>query len=61
MLIQKLGITRQSVKLSDNVDFVYFERPGTPLHLQVLFNYGARHVSSEKSGLAHFTEHMLLV
>lgn len=55
------NITKHSAVLSNEVRVTLFERPKTPITIQLDFLSGSRFDPVGKEGLAHFTEHMVAV
>lgn len=60
-LLKEFNVTLHTKLLSNGVPFVYFEREGMPLNFRIHFQSGARFDPEGQDGVAHFSEHMLLM
>jgi predicted Zn-dependent peptidase len=56
---EDFNVSRHEAILSNGVKVVLFERPKTPIAMEVLFLSGSQFDPIGKEGLAHFTEHMV--
>ena len=53
------NVTKHTKTLSNGVNVTLFERPKTPITIEIAFLSGSRFDPVGKEGLAHFTEHMV--
>lgn len=58
--LKHFGVTRETRVLKNGLKVVLFRRIGAPIASTIAFWAGSRFDPSNKPGLAHFTEHILL-
>lgn len=60
MDLKDFNLTRKSSILKNGLRVVVFERPKSPVFIQVIIQAGSRFNPKGKDGLAHFAEHMIV-